>query len=98
MAFNLYRKPTELDSLIGYDVMGKLIPKFYQTKFPYDLWDKGKLTFTKNKIDILVKKEEKLKKLVKKGEKLEKLVKKEENVKKKTKGGSESTPSIIIYG
>jgi hypothetical protein len=51
---------TNIDPIFGYNILNTIKPKFYQTKFPYNLYDEKKLTFTENVIEIIVKNKEKI--------------------------------------
>lgn len=49
---------SKFDPIEGYKILNTIVPKYFQTKYPYDSFDTKKLTFTKNKIEILAKLEE----------------------------------------
>ena len=46
---------TRFDPLDGYKILNTIVPKYFQTKYPYNMFDADKLTFTQNKIELLAK-------------------------------------------
>jgi hypothetical protein len=79
--------PTTFDPIEGYKILNTILPKDFQTKFPYSTHNIDKLTLTKKIIDILVKSD-------KAKEKKDKSTTKAKPV----TGSNEATSIIIIYG
>ena len=46
---------TKFNPLEGYRILNTILPKYFQTKFPYSAMNEGKLTFTRKKVEILAK-------------------------------------------
>ena len=55
MSYNKTFQFTKFDSIEGYKILNTIQPKYFQTRFPYDAIDSGRITFTQKKIEILAK-------------------------------------------
>ena len=90
MPHKLNNNFSNFDPIDGYKALNTIQPKYFQTQYPYSVWNISKLLFTQNKIEILVRKEDKLKhkKKTSKADKVDRV---------KKLGGSVNLYPVIIY-